>query len=155
MKSLKFLLIGIIAWTTHISTSAASYNAITITKTDGSVEYIQIQKLLSVNFENSTLKINSPSMNVEYLMGEVYSYTFGTQKFADIDNCTADTPAHLSIDGRNITINSASPCKVRIYSTTGNLLAESISGISINMSEFPAGAYIIKTDVKSFKIVLK
>ncbi|WP_290448330.1 hypothetical protein [uncultured Muribaculum sp.] len=155
MKKLKIFIFGVLLSATHMASFAVSYNAITVTKTDGSVDLIQINDQLSISFENSSLKINSPSVNIEYIMGEVTGYTFDTQKFAGIGNCETDTSATLSINGRNITANCPSQLRVAVYSSSGILLIESMSGTSLDLSELKTGTYIITVGIKSFKIALK
>ncbi|WP_289857056.1 hypothetical protein [uncultured Muribaculum sp.] len=60
MKKLKIFIFGVLLSATHMASFAVSYNAITVTKTDGSVDLIQINDQLSISFENSSCKNKQP-----------------------------------------------------------------------------------------------
>lgn len=128
--------------------ASAQEKALRVELTDGKAEYFRLADKPVLTFEGENVKIASPALTSDYPRADVVSMTF------------VDASAGISAPAQNATVYSYDgttfSCPgnaITVYDLQGVRLADAAG--SVNVSNFPAGIYVIRTNNKSIKITKK
>lgn len=128
--------------------ASAQEKALRVELTDGKAEYFRLADKPVLTFEGENVKIASPALTSDYPRADVFSMTF------------VDASAGISAPAQGVTVysydGSTFSCPgndITVYDLQGVRLADAAG--SVNVSNFPAGIYVIRTNNKSIKITKK
>lgn len=128
--------------------ASAQEKALRVELTDGKAEYFRLADKPVLTFEGENVKIASPALTSDYPRADVVSMTF------------VDASAGILAPAQGVTVysydGSTFSCPgndITVYDLQGVRLADAAG--SVNVSNFPAGIYVIRTNNKSIKITKK
>lgn len=128
--------------------ASAQEKALRVELTDGKAEYFKLVEKPVMTFEGENVRIVSPALTSDYPRVDVVSMTF-VDASAGIE-APAQGVTVYSYDG---TTFSCPGNAITVYDLQGVRLADAAD--SVNVSNFPSGIYVIRTNNKSIKITKK
>ncbi|MCM1309633.1 MAG: T9SS type A sorting domain-containing protein [Bacteroides sp.] len=146
-----------------LAASAASpqFNVLSIERTDGVIEHLQLDPAMKVKFAPEAIFIFHPQVTVEYALDEIADFKYenidgtglydGDHKSA-IDELVADV-SHISISAEDITVNGSDDLVV--YDLKGVEQTRAVSNgtrASVAVSQLPKGVYILRAGNTVLKI---
>ena len=128
--------------------ASAQEKALRVELTDGKAEYFKLAENPVMTFEGENVRIASTSLTSDYPRVDVVSMTF------------VDASAGIEAPAQGVTVYSYDGTTFRcpgnditVYDLQGVRLADTAD--SVNVSSFPSGIYVIRTNNKSIKITKK
>lgn len=128
--------------------ASAQEKALKVELTDGKAEYFRLAEDPVMTFEGENVRIASSALTSDYPRADVVSMTF------------VDASAGIEAPAQGVTIYSYDgmtfSCPgndITVYDLQGVRLADAAG--SVNVSNFPSGIYVIRTNNKSIKITKK
>lgn len=153
MRSIKIITFLLVCLLSSGLKAEASETTLVLELSNGTIDTYALSDRPVITFDRNELKIESNEIFTTYNIKDVNRYYFDLNSSA-IDNIVFDDNSHFYfyIEGENICVKGAT--RASVYSMNGNMLAEGKGDgeISISLSSFPSGFYIINVNNKTIKI---
>lgn len=133
-----------------ISSALNASEMLTFELKNGKTHVFALEDNPNISFSTGKIIIKSLSAETSYAIGDVSKYYFLDIE-TDIKQVNNDFIFSF-IDN----VLSISGCRnIQIYSISGNLIfsEDNIEETQISMKDYPKGVYMIKTDLKTIKII--
>lgn len=154
MKRLLLLMLLAVSW---IAMQADQVQTLIVQLKNGSQTAFFLKDKPQVKFEGGNLKVTSTVGDTSFALSDVLRFTYTTKDPTGIDE-TVTAPTGVNFQGDMLVISQLKAnSDVSIYAVDGKQLRQLTAPHSgtyrLNLSELPAGLYLVKADNVTYKIV--
>lgn len=129
---------------------AKGYDRIALERTNGEVTTLAIDKSLSMEVADGSLKVTSPEGSVSIPLDDVKGWSY-LESSAAIEIIDADGSG-MAFDGRVISFGK--PVVAAVYTFDGRLMTAPAERESIDVTALPKGSYVVTAGKQTLKIQL-
>lgn len=126
-----------------LSTSAQSYNYLTLQQTNGEEKSLAISGL-KITFSNGNLVATNGSETATIPLDDMQKMFFSSEA-TGIASVDGDIAVSASIEGGKLQVNAPAGSQVQVYGVDGRQLSPTAT--------FTKGAYVVRVGGKSFKLL--
>ncbi len=154
---MKRLLLLMLLAGSYITMQADQVQTLIVQLKNGSQTAFFLKDKPQVKFEGTNLKVTSTVGDTSFALSDVLRFTYAKKDPTGISETVTD-PTGVNFQGDVLVISQLKANgDVRVYALDGKLLrqlkASHAGTYRLNLSELPAGLYLVKADNVTYKIV--